>query len=48
MAVPKSLKYIDKEKAMKIIDKFFEKGVNDWDGAPMFSDFVYNDKGKLK
>lgn len=48
MAIPKNLKPITKEKALKIINKFFEHGRNDWDGVPMLSDFVYLDKGKLK
>ena len=41
MAIPKSLKNIDKDKAMKIIEKQFSLGNGDWDGVPMLSDFVY-------
>lgn len=48
MAVPKNLKYIDKEKAMKLIMKHLKSNTGDWESTPEFSDFVYQDNGKYK
>lgn len=45
MAIPKSLKEISESKALKIIAKHLKVGIGEWEGAPWFSDFVY--EGRL-
>ena len=43
MAIPKSLKRIDHQKAMNIIKKHSE---GYWDGTPFNSDFIYDGRNK--
>lgn len=45
MAIPKTLKHIDYDKAMKIIIKHTKSNTGWWEGAPEFSDFVYEMPG---
>lgn len=41
MAIPKTLKPISKEKAMALIEKHLKAGTGEWEGSPMYSDFIY-------
>lgn len=41
MAIPKTLKPISKEKAMALIEKHLKDGTGEWEGSPMYSDFIY-------
>ena len=45
MAIPKTLKNIDESKAKKIIESRIKDGTGEWDGSPMYSDFMYT-RGK--
>ena len=45
MAIPKTLKNIDESKANKIIESRLKDGTGEWDGSPMYSDFIYK-RGK--
>ena len=48
MAIPKTLKEIDAEKAQGLINKHAAAGTGEWEGAPFCSDFVYESGGKYK
>lgn len=48
MAIPKTLKAIDYDKAMAIITKNLKTGNGYWEGAQMFSDFIYKAGSKHK
>lgn len=41
MAVPKTLKRIDKNKALALVAKHEKAGTGWWENSPMYSDFVY-------
>jgi len=41
MAIPKTLRPIEKEKAIALIEKHEKAGTGHWEGSPMYSDFVY-------
>ena len=41
MAIAKSLKQITKDKALALIAKHEKDGTGEWEGKPMWSDFVY-------
>lgn len=41
MAIPKTLKVIKKEIAIKTIAKHLHDGTGSWEGSPNYSDFVY-------
>ena len=47
MAIPESLKPISKDKALAIIAKHQKAGSGEWEGSPMYSDFVYGTFPKL-
>jgi hypothetical protein len=46
MAIPKNLKEIKKETALKTIAKHLKAGTGEWEGAENISDFVYKQNGK--
>ena len=48
MAIPKTLKPIKKETALKTIAKHLKAGTGEWEGSPDYSDFVYEQGGKYK
>lgn len=41
MAIPKTLKDIDTDKARRLIVKHTNDGTGSWEGSPYCSDFVY-------
>lgn len=41
MAIPKTLRDIEKETALKTISKHLRAGTGKWEGSPNYSDFVY-------
>lgn len=41
MAIPKKLKPIDKDKALKTIARYTKSGCGQWEYEPGVSDFVY-------
>lgn len=41
MAIPRTLRHIDTNKAIRLIDKHTEDGTGSWEGSPYYSDFVY-------
>lgn len=41
MAIPKTLRDIDTDKARKLIVKHTNAGTGHWEGSPYHSDFVY-------
>ena len=41
MAIPKTLKDIDTDKARKLIVKHTNDGTGYWEGSPYHSDFIY-------
>ena len=41
MAIPKTLKDIDNDKARLLIAKHTDDGTGSWEGSPYCSDFVY-------
>ncbi len=41
MAIPKTLKDIDTDKARRLIVKHTNDGTGSWEGSPYYSDFVY-------
>ena len=41
MAIPKTLREIDKESAQRLIVKHTKDGTGEWEGTPHGSDFVY-------
>lgn len=42
MAIPKTLKPIDVEKALKLIEKHTKAGTGEWEYPNQVGDFVYN------
>lgn len=41
MAIPKTLKGIDANKAKSLVEKHLKAGTGKWESSPMYSDFVY-------
>ena len=41
MAIPKTLREIDTDKARKLIVKHTNAGTGHWESSPYYSDFVY-------
>ena len=41
MAIPKTLRDIDKESAQRLIVKHTKDGTGSWESSPYYSDFVY-------
>ena len=41
MAIPRTLRHIDTNKARRLIEKHTEDGTGSWEGSPHYSDFVY-------
>lgn len=48
MAIPKTLRPIDKESAQRLIVKYTKAGVGHWEGAKFGSDFVYKTNSGYK
>jgi hypothetical protein len=46
MAIPKNLREIKKETALKTIAKHLKAGTGYWEGAENHSDFIYEQNGK--
>ena len=46
MAIPKNLREIKKETALKTIAKHLKAGTGEWEGAENHSDFIYEQNGK--
>lgn len=47
MAIPKSLKPISADKALALVNKHSNAGTGEWEGSPMYSDFVYGKSPKF-
>lgn len=41
MAIPKTLREIDKQSAERTIARHLKAGTGNWENSPMYSDFVY-------
>ena len=41
MAIPKTLRDIDKQSAQRLIAKHTKAGTGSWESSPYYSDFVY-------
>lgn len=48
MATPRTLKKLEDSKAKALIDKHLKADTGWWEGAPEYSDFVYEARGKRK